>query len=84
MKDKAQLKAGAVLSCPAFHGGTIYTNANLTDDIAREYLEMFPERAILFAQLPAKAAKKGKKSQETAEKEEAAPAAAEAETAENE
>ena len=57
MKETAQLKAGAVICCPAFHNGTIFTNENITDDIAREYLAQFPERAHLFAAFPSKVKK---------------------------
>ena len=57
MKETAQLKAGAVIACPTFHNGTIYTNDNITDDIAREYLDLFPQRSNLFAALPPKAPK---------------------------
>lgn len=35
-------------------GGKIYTNANLTDEIARAYLQDFPQNEIDFAKLPEK------------------------------
>ena len=50
MKDKctAQLLNGVVFP----HNGEYYSNANLTDDIARIYLKKFPSRSNLFAVLP--------------------------------
>lgn len=33
-------------------GGTHYTNANLTDEVARQFLEVFPQRKDWFAVLP--------------------------------
>lgn len=69
--NKAELKAGAVISCPSFHNGTIYTNKNLTDEVAREYLALFPNRKVLFAVLPSKAPKKVKKESESKDGEKA-------------
>jgi len=53
-KEMATLKAGAIIACPTFHGGQIYTNSNLTDEVAREYLAAFPKRSDLFSILPPK------------------------------
>lgn len=53
-KEMATLKAGAIIACPTFHGGQIYTNSNLTDEVAREYLAAFPKRSDLFSVLPPK------------------------------
>ena len=71
MKDrcKAQLLNGVVIP----YKGEYYSNANLTDDIARTYLQTFPTRSDLFAVLPpekekkmkATAKPKAKKSKET-------------------
>lgn len=36
------LQAGFIIHSPLFHEGKIFTNANLTDDIAEEYLKQFP------------------------------------------
>lgn len=61
------LKNGAIIQSPEFHGGEIFSNANLTDEIAAEYLAKYPARAIIFARVgkpitaPAKAAKTKKK-----------------------
>ena len=49
---KAKLVNGVVLQ----HKGNHYTNANLTDEVAREFLEQFPQREDWFAILPQKAA----------------------------
>lgn len=54
MKDKCnyRLRAGVIIMCPAFRGGAIFTNDNLTDEVAREYLAKFPQEAEMFQQLP--------------------------------
>ena len=48
------LKAGAIINSPVFDKGKIYSNANLTDDVARRFLEMYPSQAVLFQKLPEK------------------------------
>lgn len=45
---KARLVAGVVLQWESNH----YTNANLTDEVAREFLAKFPQRKNWFAVLP--------------------------------
>ena len=55
-----QLRNGFIIHSPIFHQGAIFTNANLTDDIAREYLERFPANSTMFSKIP-KAAKPQKK-----------------------
>ena len=45
---KARLVNGVVLQWKGCH----YTNANITDDIAREFLNAFPQRSDWFAVLP--------------------------------
>ena len=49
---KYLLKAGAIINTPAFDQGKIYSNANLTDDVASRYLEKFPNQVVLFQKLP--------------------------------
>ena len=49
-----RLKAGAIIMCPDFHNGQIYTNDNLTDEVAAEYLGKFPTQANLFSKIPEK------------------------------
>lgn len=52
-KDKQYtLRNGFIIHSPIFHQGAIYTNANLTDDIAREYLERFPANVTMFSKIP--------------------------------
>ena len=70
-KDMAQLKAGAIIACPQFHNGQIFTNENLTDEVAREYLAAYPQRTDLFAVLPPKVKepKKAKEPKKSAEAE---------------
>ena len=46
------LRNGFIIHSPIFHQGAIYTNANLTDDIAREYLERFPANSTMFSKIP--------------------------------
>lgn len=43
-----RLKAGAIINCPAFKGGKIFSNDNLTDEVAEEYLKQFPDNVELF------------------------------------
>lgn len=52
-----RLRAGFIINCPAF-SDKIYTNSNLTDEVAARYLEMFPENKIYFQKLPQEAVKK--------------------------
>lgn len=49
-----RLKAGAIIMCPDFHNGQIYTNDNLTDEVAAEYLGKFPAQANIFSKIPEK------------------------------
>ena len=49
-----RLKAGAIINCPAFKGGMVFSNDNLTDDVAKDYLEQFPENVELFQRVPKK------------------------------
>ena len=49
MATTARLVNGVVLQ----HNGNHYTNANLTDEVAREFLAEFPQRKDWFATLPA-------------------------------
>lgn len=72
MKEKREyaLLNGALIQM-AFGSSSLYTNANLTDEVAEEYLAIKPEKIILFAKYPEdwkarcsqrQAAKNGKKS----------------------
>lgn len=49
-----RLKAGAIISCPAFMGGKVFSNDNLTDEVAEKYLEQFPDNVELFQKVPEK------------------------------
>lgn len=57
-KCNYRLRAGYILNSPNFRGGKIYTNENLTDEVAAEYLAMFPANVTMFQRLPEKAAAK--------------------------
>lgn len=50
-KCKYRMRAGFIINCPTFHNGTVYTNANLTDEVAEEYIAAFPQNADLFQRL---------------------------------
>jgi hypothetical protein len=54
MKEKCnyRMRAGFIISCPRFANGKIYTNDNLTDEVAEEYLAQFPKNVEMFQQLP--------------------------------
>lgn len=57
-----KLRAGAIINCPTFKNGQVFTNDNLTDEIAQEYLTEYPEQEVLFEKtLAVESKKKGKK-----------------------
>ena len=37
-KSNYRLRAGAIINCPTFMGGKVFTNDNLTDEVAKNYL----------------------------------------------
>lgn len=39
------LQAGYIIHSPLFHDGKIFTNENLTDEVAEEYIKQFPNVA---------------------------------------
>lgn len=49
------LRNGFIIHSPIFHQGAIYTNANLTDEVAKEYLERFPANITMFSKMPREA-----------------------------
>ena len=56
MREKCnyRLRAGFIIKCPLFHSGKIYTNYNLTDAVAEEYLALFPENARMCERITPK------------------------------
>ena len=48
-----RLRAGIIIHSPLFYGGKVFSNANLTDAIAKEYLTMFPNKRSIFDSIPA-------------------------------
>ena len=46
------LKAGAIINCPNFRGGEVFSNDNLTDEVATEYLHAYPEQVDIFERVP--------------------------------
>jgi len=54
MKEETQyaLRAGFIIHSANFRNGKIFTNNNLTDEVAEEYLAMFPHKKTMFAKIP--------------------------------
>lgn len=46
------MKAGFIISCPDFYHGKIFTNENLTDKVAHEYLTKYPQMEKYFQKIP--------------------------------
>lgn len=46
------MKAGFIISCPDFYHGKIFTNENLTDEVAHEYLTKYPQMEKYFQKIP--------------------------------
>ena len=46
------MKAGFIISCPDFYRGKIFTNENLTDKVAHEYLTKYPHMESYFQKIP--------------------------------
>ena len=51
-KKNYVLRAGVIINCPNFYNGKVFSNENLTDKIAEEYLKAFPEQKEMFEELP--------------------------------
>ena len=51
-KCNYRLRAGFIISCPDFKSGKIFTNDNLTDAVAKEYLQKYPKQEKMFQKLP--------------------------------
>lgn len=49
-----RLKAGVIINCPAFMDGKVFSNDNLTDEVAEKYLKQFPDNVELFQKVPKK------------------------------
>ena len=47
-----RMRAGFIIHTPAIDNGKIYTNANLTNEVARRYLELFPQKRVMFEVIP--------------------------------
>lgn len=56
-RSRYRMRAGFVISCPTFHKGKIFTNDNITDEIAEEYIEKFPMKAAMFDEVMPKEVK---------------------------
>ncbi len=51
-KCNYRMRAGFIISCPDFYGGKIFTNENLTDKVAKEYLTKYPAMLDYFQSVP--------------------------------
>lgn len=51
-KCNYRMKAGFIISCPDFYSGKIFTNDNLTDKVAKEYLDRYPKQEVMFSEIP--------------------------------
>lgn len=51
-KKKFRLRAGAIINCPTFMGGKVFSNDNLTDNIAASYLKKYPNQEDMFEAIP--------------------------------
>ena len=51
-KCNYRLRAGFIISCPDFMNGKIFTNENLTDKVAKQYLDKYPNMETYFSELP--------------------------------
>lgn len=47
-----RLKAGAIINCPNFMNGKVFSNDNITDGVARKYLKQFPNNVDMFQVVP--------------------------------
>lgn len=56
MREKCnyRLRAGFIMKCPLFMNGKIFTNYNLTDEVAEAYLAMFPKNSSLCERITPK------------------------------
>lgn len=66
-KCSYRMRAGFIVSCPTFHGGKIFTNDNLTDEIAEEYIALFPNQSAMFDKVAEKRAETAQEGETTAQ-----------------
>ena len=50
-KKNYVLRAGVIINCPNFYNGKVFSNENLTDKVAEEYLKAFPEQREMFEEI---------------------------------
>ena len=68
METKYKLKRGVVIQTADLDG--TYTRANITDEVAREYLAKFPNKRNLFEEIPEEVATEEEIPEEVATEEE--------------
>lgn len=44
------MRAGFIIRTPDFENGKIYTNDNLTDDVAERYMTQYPSKREMFVE----------------------------------
>ena len=62
------MKAGFIISCPDFYNGKIFTNENLTDKVAHEYLTKYPHMEKYFQKIPSEELIENKQQPESSDK----------------
>ena len=70
MKKKCdyRLRAGFIIACPEFRNGKIFTNDNLTNEVAREYLAKYPQQEKYFSVIPEAENAEGEESEKPTKK----------------
>lgn len=51
-RSRYVMRAGFIIHSPNFDDGKIYTNDNLTDDVAERFMAQFPQRKNMFDERP--------------------------------
>lgn len=49
-RGKWSMRAGFIIRTPDFENGKIYTNDNLTDDVAERYMTQYPSKREMFVE----------------------------------
>lgn len=57
------LRGGFIIRTPLIDNGKVYTNSNLTNEVAEKYLELFPQKRDIFNVIPEKAEKTPEKAE---------------------
>lgn len=49
-RGRWSMRAGYIIRTPDFENGKIYTNDNLTDDVAERYMTQYPSKREMFVE----------------------------------